>query len=199
MDLLWFVQKQKAPQQWLNHGGDLYNRRYATKELKISTETVSSLSLKWQFYAGADVSVTPAIFYDTLYFPSWNGLIYAVNASNGLLIWKNNLHDLTGFNNTGFILNVNSTVSRSTPTIAGDLLLVGTYGPAVVLAVKRSTGKLVWSTRLDNHTRSFITMSGTYYKGLVFTFVTHCFYFLDSFFICRLKTFKYDYLEIMSY
>ena len=71
------------------------------------------------------------------------------------------------FNNTGFILNVNSTVSRSTPTVAGNLLVIGIYGPTIVIAVKRSTGKLAWSTRLDNHTRSFITMSGTYYKGLV--------------------------------
>lgn len=152
---------------WLNHGGDLYNRRYANKEVKISPETVSNLSLNWKFYAGGDVSVTPAIFNGTLYFPSWNGNIYAVKASDGSLVWKKNLQKLTGFNNTGFILNVNSTISRATPTIAGDLLVVGIYGPAVVIAVKRSTGKLVWSTRLDYHNRSFITMSGTYYKGLV--------------------------------
>ncbi|KAF3444176.1 hypothetical protein FNV43_RR13866 [Rhamnella rubrinervis] len=150
---------------WLNHGGDLYNRRYANKEVKISPETVSNLSLKWKFYAGGDVSVTPAISDGTLYFPSWNGNIYAVKASDGSLVWKKNLQRLTGFNNTGFILNVNSTISRATPTIAGDLLVVGIYGPAVVIALKRSTGKLVWSTRLDHHNRSFITMSGTHYKG----------------------------------
>ncbi|KAH7554055.1 hypothetical protein JRO89_XS12G0102900 [Xanthoceras sorbifolium] len=160
------VNTKQAAQNWPNHGGDLYNRRYANKEKKISPETVSKLHLRWKFYAGGDISVTPAIFNGTVYFPSWNGNLYAVKASDGSLVWKKNLQKLTGFNNTGFVLNVNSTVSRSTPTIAGDLLLVGLFGPAVVIAVKRSNGNLVWSTRLDHdHARSFITMSGTYYKG----------------------------------
>lgn len=159
---------QNAAQNWLNHGGDLYNRRYANREKKISPKTVSNLHLKWKFYTGDDVSVTPAIFNDTIYFPSWNGYIYAVKAADGSLVWKKNLQKLTGFNNTSFIVNVNTTVSRTTPAIAGDLLIFGITGPAVVIAVKRSNGKLVWSTRLDDHVRSFITMSGTYYKELVF-------------------------------
>lgn len=142
------------------------NRRYANRETKISPSTVSRLRLKWEFFAGGDISVTPAIYDGVIYFPSWNGFLYAVRASNGALLWKKNLQKLTGFNNTGFILNVNSTVSRSTPTVAGELLVVGIYGPAVVIGVKRSTGKLVWCRRMDYKKRSFITMSGTYYKGL---------------------------------
>ncbi|KAF3444766.1 hypothetical protein FNV43_RR14459 [Rhamnella rubrinervis] len=155
-------------QDWLNHGGDLHNRRYADKETKISPESVSKLSLKWKFYAGNDITVTPAIFDGNLYFPSWNGYIYALKASDGSLIWKKNLQKLTGLNATGVVLNVNWTVSRSTPTVAGDLLIIGIYGPAVVIAVERSTGELVWSTRLDEHAASLITMSGTYYQGAVY-------------------------------
>ncbi|KAL5806600.1 hypothetical protein ACOSQ4_029333 [Xanthoceras sorbifolium] len=74
--------RHEARENWLNHGGDLYNRRYASKETKISPETVSKLTLKWEFYAGKDISATPAIFNGTLYFPSWNGEIYAVKASD---------------------------------------------------------------------------------------------------------------------
>ncbi|KAH9740015.1 hypothetical protein KPL71_019323 [Citrus sinensis] len=125
---------QNTEQNWVNHGGDLYNRRYANKEeKKISPATVSKLNLKWKFYAGSDISVTPAIFNNTLYFPSWNGYLYAVKAADGSLIWKQNLQNLTGISNP--------------------------------VAVKRSNGKLVWKTKLDDHARSFITMSGTYYKG----------------------------------
>lgn len=145
----------------------MHNRRYADKEWKISPESVSNLRLKWKFYAGNDTTATPAIFNGTLYFPSWNGYIYAVKASDGSLIWKKNLQKLTGLEATGFVLNVNWTVSRSTPTVAGDLLIVGIYGPAVVIAVERSTGKLVWLTRLDSIPTGVITVSGTYYQGLV--------------------------------
>ncbi|KAK1562174.1 hypothetical protein Q3G72_007459 [Acer saccharum] len=84
-------------ENWLNHGGDnLYNRRHASKETKISPKTVSKLNLKWEFYAGKDISATPSIFNGTLYFPSWNGQIYAVNASDGSLVWKKNICNLTG-------------------------------------------------------------------------------------------------------
>ncbi|KAJ4707488.1 Polyvinylalcohol dehydrogenase-like [Melia azedarach] len=159
--------KSHEQQHWLNHGGDLHNRRYAEKETKINPQTVSMLSLKWKFYAGNDITATPAIFDGTLYFPSWNGYIYAVRASDGYLLWKKNLEALTDLNGTGLVLNVNVTVSRSTPTVAGKLLIFGIYGPAVVIAVKRLTGELVWKTKLDDHAASVVTMSGTYYNGSV--------------------------------
>ncbi|KAK4834284.1 hypothetical protein QYF36_020252 [Acer negundo] len=152
------VNTKQAAQNWPNHGGDSYNRRYAN-EKKISPKTMSKLHLKWKFYAGDDISVTPAIFNDTIYFPSWNGNLYAVKASDVSFVWKKNLQKLTGF-----VLNVNSTVSRSTPTIAGELLLVGLFGPAVVIASKRSNENLMWSTRLDDHARGFITVFEAYYK-----------------------------------
>ncbi|KAL6325201.1 hypothetical protein AAG906_023046 [Vitis piasezkii] len=125
----------KDPADWLNHGGDLYNRRYASTETEISPETTSKLP----------------IFNGTLYFPSWNGYLYAVKASDGSLVWKQNLQNLTGLNATGFVTNVNWTVSRSTPTIAGDMLIIGIYGPAVVIGVDRATGRLAWSTRLESN------------------------------------------------
>ena len=155
----------KGPADWLNHGGDLYNRRYASTETEIRPETASKLSLKWEFYAGKDITATPAIFNGTLYFPSWNGYLYAVKASDGSLVWKQNLQNLTGLKETKFITNVNWTVSRATPTIAGDMLIVGIYGPAVVIAVDRATGRLVWSTQLDSNPAGAVTMSGTFHNG----------------------------------
>ncbi|XP_028248203.1 uncharacterized protein LOC114425471 isoform X1 [Glycine soja] len=160
-----FTSTEKT-ENWLNHGGNIYNRRYASMEHKISVETVSNLSLKWKFYAGKDITATPAIFDGTLYFPCWNGDIFAVRAKDGSLVWKQNLGNLTGLSATGFVAGVNWTVARATPTIAEvDLLIFGIYGPAVVIAVKRSTGDLVWQTPLDSHNSSVVTMSGTYYKG----------------------------------
>lgn len=155
------------PTDWTNHGGDILNRRYAYDETKITPKTVSNLKLKWKFVSGKDITATPAIHNNTIYFPSWNGNIYALNASNGSVIWQRNLGKLTGFNSIGLIQGVNWTVSRSTPTVAGDLLIVGVYGPAYVLGLKRSNGELVWYTRLDTHYASLITMSGTYHKRYV--------------------------------
>lgn len=91
--------------------------------------------------------------------------MYAVNAFTGALVWSQNLTQLTNMTGTGEILNV--TFSRTTPAIAGDLLIVGIYGPAAVVAVKRSTGELVWSRMIDRRPLTLITSSGTVYEGLV--------------------------------
>lgn len=144
------------------------NRRYANKEHKISTKTISHLSLKWKFNVGKEITSTPTIFNGTIYFPSWNGYIYAVKACDGSLVWKQNIENITRIKSPGSVRNVNSTFSRATPSIVGhDLLVVGLCGPAVVIALNRTNGNLLWITQLDSHPSGAITMSGTYYKGLV--------------------------------
>lgn len=162
---LFFITTSSCSSDWLNHGGDIYNRRYAYGETKISPSTVSKLRLKWKFDTGKDITATPAIFKGTIYFPSWDGNIYAVKQSDGSLAWKQNLQEITGLKPAGFILSNNWTVSRATPAIVDDdLLIFGIYAPAVVIAVKRETGELVWLTKLDSHPRGLITMSGTFHN-----------------------------------
>nr|XP_043630775.1 polyvinylalcohol dehydrogenase-like [Erigeron canadensis] len=163
--LLFIVITSANPTSWTNHGGDLSNRRYANGETKINPATVANLTLKWKFVAGNDITATPAIYNNTLYFPSWNGNIYALNASDGSVIWQKNVGQLTGLNATGFVPGVNWSVARATPTIADDLLIIGIYGPCYVIGLKRSNGQLVWSTQLDTHYACVITMSGTYHKS----------------------------------
>ncbi|KAK3026619.1 hypothetical protein RJ639_040646 [Escallonia herrerae] len=85
------------------------------------------------------------------------GFLYAVDAWNGELIWKQNLGELTGLPATGTI--VNKCVSRATPTVAGDPLLVGIYGPAVIIA-------------LGPRPLSIITASGTVYMGAFYVGVS---------------------------
>ncbi|CAL5367865.1 unnamed protein product [Camellia sinensis] len=58
----------------------------------------------------------------------------------------------------------NGTTTVSAPTVACDLLIVGIYGPALVVALEHATGKLVWSTLLDSHPAAVVTMSGTFHK-----------------------------------
>lgn len=69
------------------------------------------MRLRWSFFAGKDISATPAVADGRVYFPSWNGYLYAVNAFTGRLIWQPNLGALTGLEGTGVVVNV--TVSRS--------------------------------------------------------------------------------------
>ncbi|KAK3026617.1 hypothetical protein RJ639_040644 [Escallonia herrerae] len=155
-------------EHWYNQGGDLTNSRYAKEELLINPRTIQKLKLKWKFFTGKDISATPAIANGVVYFPAWNGFLYTVNAFNGAPIWKQNLSVLTGLPAAGNFVNV--TVARATPKVAGDLLIVGLYGPAVVIAVTRSTGNLVWITQLDAGNITVITASHGVNQSLCFLF-----------------------------
>lgn len=146
----------------MNHGGGIDNRRFATDEFQINPSTVHKLRLRWKFFTGKDISATPAIAGGVVYFPSWNGFLYAVNAFTGALIWQQNLGQLTGLPGTGTYVNVS--VSRATPVVTRDLLIVGIYGPAVVIAVNLASGRLVWSTTIDPRPLALITASGTVYS-----------------------------------
>ncbi|XP_065879222.1 uncharacterized protein [Euphorbia lathyris] len=108
--------------------------------------------------------IIPAIFNGTLYIPSLDGYISAVKVVGGTLVWKQNLQELTGIN-TSYYNGI--IVSKSTPTIACayDLIIVGIYGPAVVIALDMSTGKLVWSTHLHSHPAAVLSMPGMFHNG----------------------------------
>nr|GMD28733.1 polyvinylalcohol dehydrogenase-like [Ipomoea batatas] len=153
--------------EWITHGKDITNRRYAEGELLINPKTVAQrLQFEWKFAAGYDITATPAVADGVVYFPSWNGNLYAVKASTGKLVWEQNLGQLTGIPPANVVSGVNATVSRSTPAVAGDYLAVGIYLPAVVIAVKRSTGELVWATKLDPRPLALITASASCFAGI---------------------------------
>ncbi|KAL3697154.1 hypothetical protein R1sor_011230 [Riccia sorocarpa] len=148
--------------QWLNHGGDLTNDRWARFEKRISISTVQKLNEKWTFTADSDVTATPSISDGMVYFPDWSGSLYAIKQKTGELVWKKNLTALAAAS----LGSGNRTlVSRSAPTIAGNRLLVSIYGPCAVIAVSRSKGEFLWSKLLDPHPYGIATMSGTEYEG----------------------------------
>lgn len=85
-----------------------------------------------------------------------------------------------------FDLNVNWTVSRTTPTVPGDLLIVRVYDPSVVIAVKRTSGELVRKTTLDNHPAALITVWDILHRVSVRT-TSHLYSNLGSYLIYVFK------------
>ncbi|KAK3421935.1 hypothetical protein EUGRSUZ_G02529 [Eucalyptus grandis] len=82
---------------WLNRGGDLRNTRSAWEEKLIGPSTVGNLRLRWKFFAGKDISATPAVANVVVYcsapIVSICGpvVVIAVNRSNGRLVWSTQL------------------------------------------------------------------------------------------------------------
>ena len=139
--------QEKKRAEWPSAGQNLDNTRVNAAEHTISPENVSQLAVKWVFQTAGDVSATPAVDRENVYFPDWGGKLYALDRDTGRAIWAKRIADYTG---------IPDSFARSTPFIAGELLILGTQMDsaqqgAKVLAVNKRTGALVWITTVDDH------------------------------------------------
>src|SRR5215469_4376350 len=124
--------------QWPFSGHDLNDSRNQPAEHTISPSNVATLVPKWVFTTGGDVSATPTVSGDAVYFPDWAGNIYAVNSLTGQQIWSARISTYTG---------ITGDLSRSSPAIVGDELIFGDHQDdiclgtgAYLIAVNRNTG-----------------------------------------------------------
>ena len=82
--------------QWTSAGGDLQNTRFQANEKTLSVSNVAGLEVKWSFTTGGDVSATPAVDGDTVYFPDWAGNLYALDKWTGQERWKASIAAASG-------------------------------------------------------------------------------------------------------
>src|ERR1039458_3401197 len=68
---------------WPTAGRDLSNSRNQPAENRINPGNVSSLTTKWVFRTGGDVSAMPTVGADAVYVPDWAGNLYAIRKDNG--------------------------------------------------------------------------------------------------------------------
>src|ERR1700736_3541721 len=102
--------------QWRMAGHDLGNSRSQPAERLIGPANVHSLAVKWVFTTGGDISATPTVFGDAVFFPDWAGNLYAVNKHTGQLIWSHKISDYDAVSGAG---------SRNSPAIHGHNVIVG--------------------------------------------------------------------------
>lgn len=158
---------------WPAAGKNLGNTRNAGDESKLGVKTAAQLATKWAYSASGDVTATPAVEGDYLYFPDAAGNLQKVNRKTGALVWKFPISKYTG---------LAGDYARATPAIAGDALILGNqngknlemYGQlpvpqgAKVFGVDKNTGKLLWMTQVDSTTRSMVTTSAIVAKGTAY-------------------------------
>jgi len=187
-----------ATDQWLNWGGNLRNTHHAENETAINVDNVHQLEVKWSYLTRGSVSAIPTVLDDAVYVVDWGpklggvlsnftgSRIHAINRWNGDKIWSRRMSSLNAS-------NVNN-LSRTTPTIAGDKIIIGDllnqaafeaadtlegllrFNPfhfdeptgAHVYALNRHTGELIWKQRLGEQPLDMITQSPTVYEDKVF-------------------------------
>src|SRR5712675_2475517 len=158
--------KESKSDQWPIAGQNLSNTWSQPAEHSISPANVKNLIPKWVFTTGGDVSATPTVDGDAVYFPDWAGNLFAVKKESGRLIWSHKISDYDG---------VGGAISRVSPAVDGNQVIIGdilssnkVHNGANVISVDRESGTLQWMTRVDDHPAAIITGSPVIFHGVVY-------------------------------
>ena len=158
-----------AAQSWPVAGQNIANTRDQAAETLISPGNVSQLAPAWSITTAGDVTATPTMVNNVLYFPDMGGTLWAVT-STGHVVWSSPVASYTG---------ITGDVSRDSPAIDGNELITGDgyhlkklNAGAHVFAVNRTTGALLWSVQVDTDPASIITGSPVVYNGVVYVGVS---------------------------
>ncbi|EQB44371.1 hypothetical protein CGLO_16897 [Colletotrichum gloeosporioides Cg-14] len=154
---------------WVGWGGSIHNRRMAGPDVVIAQKNVGLLVKTCeQRYEPAGVSASPLVVDGIAYYPTWTGLLVALDYKSCHVQWTANITQkildfapLTDFQRASGV----NPVSRSSPVTDGDHLFIGTLAHALVLAIDKETGSLVSHLQVDNHPVAMITQSPTCYAG----------------------------------
>ena len=168
--LAWGSEDESLRAQWSMSGHDRTNSRSQPGELLLGPANVHSLAVQWVFTSGGDISATPTVFGDAVFFPDWAGNLFAVNKHTGQLIWSHKIADYDGFSGA---------LSRTSPAVHGSDIIIGDiegrfvpHSGASIIAVDRRTGALRWITRVDTHITAQITGSPVVFGDVVYVGVS---------------------------
>jgi len=158
--------QESRTDQWRIAGQNLNNTWSQPAEHTINPANVSGLTPKWVFTTGGDVSATPTVDGDAVYFPDWGGNLFAVKKNSGELIWSHKISEYDG---------VEGAVSRVSPAVDGNQVIIGdiqssklVHNGANVISVDRETGTLRWITQVEAHPAAIITGSPVVFNGVVY-------------------------------
>src|SRR5258706_5134294 len=152
--------------QWRIAGQNLSNTWSQPAEHLISPANVNGLTPKWVFTTGGDVSATPTVDGDAVYFPDWAGNLFAVQKDSGHLIWFTKISEYDG---------VEGAIARVSPAVDANHVIIGdilnskqVHNGANVISVDRETGTVQWITQVETHAAAIITGSPVVFDGVVY-------------------------------
>jgi polyvinyl alcohol dehydrogenase (cytochrome) len=151
------------PASWTTAGNGVNNWRSQPAESTIGTANVATLAPKWIYRPGGDVSATPAVDGGAVYVPDWTGHVSKLDAATGAVIWRTELNALTGIPEAE-----GQVVSRTTPTIQGSTVLIGTQRGARLIALDKTSGAVQWITTVDANPFAVLTQSPVIFNNVIY-------------------------------
>ena len=154
------------PAVWPFWGNGADNTRSSAVETRLSPATVPHLETAWVYTTSGNVPDTPTVDSDAVYVTDWGGTTSKLDRASGRVLWKHQVAEYMG---------ALGAFSRNSPALSDSLAVFGSMGvgtTATVMAVSKSTGKLVWKSWVDNKRASVITQSPVIYGDHVYVGVS---------------------------
>lgn len=148
---------------WGMIGNDSTNTRNQPLERDISPMTVHRLAPKWVATTAGDVSATPAVVNGAVYFGDFGGVLWKLDAETGRVIWSHSVSDYTG---------IPGDIARTSPSLAGNTLVVGDLKHPYMLGIDAMTGDLRWITQVHPDPKGIMTGSPVLAGNTVYTGVS---------------------------
>lgn len=114
------------------------------------------------------VSAAPLVEDGVAYYPTWNGLLVALDYENCKTRWELNITELILEEKGNSDAAGAALAARTTPVSDGDILFIGTLARAILIAVDKSTGRVIDTLFMDRHPLAILTQSPTLYEGRLF-------------------------------
>ncbi len=148
---------------WRMIGHDPANTRNQPDEHKIRRSNVHRLAVKWIATTTGDVSATPAVVDDAVYFGDFGGTLWKLDAETGDVIWSRLVSDYTG---------IAGDIARTSPSVVGNTLIVGGLRGPNMLGINAKTGERRWMTQVHPDPKGIMTGSPVVVGDTVFTGVS---------------------------
>lgn len=136
---------------WPMFGCDVSGSHYNPDESTLTPANVPKLKVKWVFETGGDVSSQPTVVDGVVYFGSWDGKEYAVDAATGMKVWEYDCKQ-----------------SSRTAAAYADGVLYFADAAGFLHAVDAKTGAGKWKKRIDSHLAAIGTSSPIVHAGRIY-------------------------------
>jgi quinohemoprotein ethanol dehydrogenase len=154
----------KEPGNWMSHGRTYGEQRFSPLD-KVNADNVDKLGLAWNFKYDLDRSVqaTPIVVDGVMYTTGAYSMVYALDATNGKLLWKYDPKVWRGYQGRGCCDASNRGVA-----VWNGKVYVGVYDGRLE-ALDARNGRLIWTvdTRIDTDRNYTITGAPRIVKGKV--------------------------------
>jgi glucose dehydrogenase len=156
---------------WLGFGGNIYNNRWASSDASIDVNNVGTLQPVCHKAYDPGVSAAPLVEGGVAYYPTWNGLLVALDYKKCKTLWEMNVTELIlkeKGDSSAIIATGAALAARTTPVSDGDVLYIGTLARAILVAINKHTGRIIDTLSIGKHPLAILAQSPTLYKGRLF-------------------------------